>query len=286
MLRLFHTRPIGTRFPRSVVAAGAFTTSITLKYGVPDDSGPHQISGRNVRYRVQPSPPAMGTERFEVLSFQLDDGPETPVVLDGSHVPGWLEQDHEPRFRHCFIPAAGLGDQDAARLWDDIVLQGEEEFLIEALRLVAPDVDRVFFVETSGGGRSAYVRRKGYDTAEPVHSLGGGMLRLFELALGIVQARGGLLFVDEIENGLHYQVQSDLWSLIFEAAERFDVQVFATTHSWDCIEAFQRAATDHPAEGELIRLHRTETDAGPEIGARVVDEDDLAIVTRQAIEVR
>lgn len=60
------------------------------------------------------------------------------------------------------------------------------------------------------------------------------------------------------------------------------MQVFATTHSWDCIEAFQHAAVAHPATGELIRLHRSDTG----IAATVADEADLAIITRQAIEVR
>ena len=44
--------------------------------------------------------------------------------------------------------------------------------------------------------------------------------------------------IDEFENGLHYSVQKKVWNIIFTLAEKFNVQVFATTHSDDCIKAF------------------------------------------------
>ena len=66
-------------------------------------------------------------------------------------------------------------------------------------------------------------------------------------------------------------------------AHRLNVQVFATTHSWDCIEAFQQAAEeDHAEEAMLIRLQNRR--AG--VVATLFDEEDLGIVTRELIEVR
>lgn len=109
------------------------------------------------------------------------------------------------------------------------------------------------------------------------------MNRLFELALGLVSVgAGGTFLVDEVDSGLHFTTLVDVWRLIFETAARLDVQVVATTHSWDCIEAFQLAAASHPSEGVLVRLQRIE-DA---IRAEVFSEDDLAIITRESIEVR
>lgn len=122
-------------------------------------------------------------------------------------------------------------------------------------------------------------------SSEPVtlRSMGDGMVRLFHLALALVNSKGGLLLVDEIENGLHYSVYEDLWNLVFRTARDLDVQVFATTHSWNCIEAFQKAAcADVASEGYLIRLGWKRD----EVVATVYDESDLAIVTRDHIEVR
>ncbi len=92
-----------------------------------------------------------------------------------------------------------------------------------------------------------------------------------------------MLLIDEVDTGLHYSVLPDLWKLIFEVAHRLNVQVFATSHSWDCIQAFQQAtANNENEEGVLIRLEERKTG----VGAVVFDERALAIVTREQIEVR
>ena len=61
------------------------------------------------------------------------------------------------------------------------------------------------------------------------------------LALSMSEAIGGLLLVDEIENGLHHSVQEEVFSMLLNLAKSFDVQIFATTHSDECIRAAHRA---------------------------------------------
>ncbi|RKZ79523.1 MAG: hypothetical protein DRR19_24870 [Candidatus Parabeggiatoa sp. nov. 1] len=57
------------------------------------------------------------------------------------------------------------------------------------------------------------------------------MSRTLQLVLSMLQAKGGFLLIDEFENGLHYAVQPQL-------STESNIQVFATTHSWDCVRAF------------------------------------------------
>jgi AAA15 family ATPase/GTPase len=109
------------------------------------------------------------------------------------------------------------------------------------------------------------------------------MLRALGISLALVNAKDGILLIDEFENGLYYSVQPDLWRLIFRVASRLNVQVFAITHSWDCIEAFQQASrSEQEVEGLLIRL---ESKKGS-IVATLFDERQLGIATREHIEVR
>jgi hypothetical protein len=61
-----------------------------------------------------------------------------------------------------------------------------------------------------------------------------------------------------------------------------DVQIFATTHSWDCLEAFQLAASEDPAEGALLKL----VVKNEKVFANVFRENELAIATRDQIELR
>ena len=90
------------------------------------------------------------------------------------------------------------------------------------------------------------------------------------------------MLIDEFENGLHYAVQLDAWRTVFRLARTRDIQVFATSHSWDTIEAFQKAAAETVEAGALIRLARK----GEVIIPTVFAEDELAIATRDRIEMR
>ncbi len=59
-----------------------------------------------------------------------------------------------------------------------------------------------------------------------------------------VTSAGGCLFVDEIDTGLHYSVMAKMWHLLIETARRLDVQVFASTHSLDCLQALARVCQE------------------------------------------
>ena len=184
-----------------------------------------------------------------------------------------------------FIDANGLNRKEVGELWDSIALTSLEKEILAALRIVAPGVEDISVIgdPTSSRERVTIVKVVGIDEPLPIRSLGDGMQRMLGIALALVNARNGILLIDEIENGLHYSVQLDLWYLIFELARRLNVQVFATSHSWDCIKTFQTAAKeDEQLEGVLIRL---EIKNG-EVSTTQFDEQELAIATQEQIEVR
>jgi AAA15 family ATPase/GTPase len=113
--------------------------------------------------------------------------------------------------------------------------------------------------------------------------MGEGMRRVLSLVLAIANAPGGVVLIDEIENGLHYSVQADVWKAIARAARDADVQVFATTHSWECIEAAHRAFKEAgPYELRYYRLDRR----GSDIGVKSFDERMLDTVEKSDLEVR
>ncbi|AEF97101.1 AAA family ATPase [Methanotorris igneus] len=92
----------------------------------------------------------------------------------------------------------------------------------------------------------------------PINVMGDGILKLLIILSAIYNAKGGFVFIDEIENGLHYSSLEILWKGIFEASKKFNVQIFATTHSWECIEAFSNVHENDAEEGVDIRLYRIE----------------------------
>ena len=181
------------------------------------------------------------------------------------------------------VKPSGLGPGRIAQAWNRINLTDDHDELIKCINIINTRISQVSANFDASHRLVPIVRLEGSSEPIALRSMGDGMVRLFNLALALVNCKGGILLVDEIENGLHYSVHEDLWRFLIKSARVLDVQVFATTHSWDCIEAFQKATReDNSSEGSLIRLGWKRD----EIVATVYDESDLAIVTRDHIEVR
>lgn len=183
-----------------------------------------------------------------------------------------------------FTQADGLNKRKVGELWDNIALTDRETEVLAALRIIAPGVEGTNVVGDSKSERERFpiVKVTGMREPIPIRSLGDGMQRMLGIALALVNAENGILLIDEIENGLHYSVQTDIWRLIFQIAQRLNVQVFATSHSWDCITSFQQAAQEDKQEGVLVRLENKKG----EVVATVFNENKLAIATREQIEIR
>jgi hypothetical protein len=242
---------------------------------LPDRSARVRPLGQEENYVSDDLLPYLSIEMGDSgTSYSLEPTSSQPVVrLNTNEIP-------------CITTSAsGLSGQRLTELWDGIALTDLEDDVLSALKLIAPGVKDLNFVSTplSGSERIPVVRIADINEPLPLYSLGDGMLRTLGISLALVNAKDGLLLIDEFENGLYYTVQPELWRFIFQVARRLNVQVFATTHSWDCIEGFQKAArTAQEEEGLLIRL---ESKKG-EITATLYDKQELGIATREQIEVR
>ena len=193
-----------------------------------------------------------------------------------------------------FLEACGKRERDVDRIWDKIELTPLEKYVLRALRIVEPELEEIRLKPFRSSASSAegerteripVARLERSSEPEPLESLGTGMNRLFNLSLLFTEAKDGFFLVDEIENGLHYSALPKMWELIFEMANDLNAQVFATTHSFDCIQAFQKAADDHPEEGMLYSLRRSAKEKD-KIVAVPYDEEELKSVARSHIEVR
>lgn len=183
------------------------------------------------------------------------------------------------------IPASGLTPEAISYWWDSVTLTDAEERIVDCLRILAP-VKRISLVERPGslGQRMVVLKLEGERDPIPLGSFGDGMRKMFGFALGLEAARESkMLLIDEIENGIHYSVHPSLFRFVLQAAQRNDVQVFATTHSWDCVMGFQQALSEHPdIDAVAIRLYNE----GDQIGASVLGREDIQIATRDGIDFR
>ncbi len=138
-----------------------------------------------------------------------------------------------------------------SKLWDQVSLTDYKKTVIKTLHLVDPKILDLDF----NSHDEAFIRHDELGKL-PLKRMGDGINRILTIILKMVTCENGYLLIDEFENGLHYSVQEKLWEIIFQLAKKLNIQVFATTHSNDTIDAFSEVATTNPsyADAQLIKL--------------------------------
>ena len=198
---------------------------------------------------------------------------------------GMIDAADTPRVPCVYLdPFSSRSTAHLGKLWDSIALTDSAKQVVEAMRIISPDIDDIAMIGSDGSSRSrtAIAKSRLFRSPVSLRTFGDGLNRLFGIVLSLVNAAGGVLLVDEIENGLHYSIQDEVWKVIFRMAAQLQVQVFATSHSWDCVHSFQHAANEYPQTGVLARL----TPKGGSIIPTLFSEEEMRIATRDQIELR
>jgi AAA15 family ATPase/GTPase len=199
--------------------------------------------------------------------------------------------------QHCsYVPSRFRSPHELVDVWDRVALTDYEELALKALRTIDPDILNLAFIKNAqqhrGPGirrheseeRIAFLKIKNKEKPIPLLSMGDGMSRVLQLILSASQAKDGFLLVDEIENGLHYSVQEKVWGMLFELAEKNNIQIFATTHSEDCVKTFAKVSTERQnVKGCLICLGRSPEG---ETEAAVLNEGQVQTLVQADIELR
>ncbi len=184
-----------------------------------------------------------------------------------------------------YLPSSGMTMKEVGELWDSIALTDDEDAVIDALRIITPTLEKLVMVQAPSAGKDRMLMAKvgQFGSPVPFKSLGEGASHLLSVTLAMIRARGSTLLIDEVAAGIHYSVQEKLWELIFLQADKFGVQVFATTHSWDCVRAIHRAHAQVPQqEASLFRLEN----AASHIKVVAFTSSELEIIANEEVEVR
>jgi hypothetical protein len=189
-----------------------------------------------------------------------------------------------------FISTAALSPEEVLSLFDQVVLTPEEDLLVDALRTIEPDIERIASI---GSDRARFANgvRQGNIVVKllnhrdriPIGSMGDGIWRMLGIASSLVNAKNGILLIDEIDTGLHYSVLSKMWHLVKTTSERLNIQVFATTHSRDCYESLASISRDEISEGSCVTIQRIERNAKQSIS---FSEQEIVAASERGIEVR
>jgi len=190
--------------------------------------------------------------------FRLDSDIRDNIRRNSSRIL-YARQESDFKYIWQMVSTENMSNRKLATLWDLTSLTDLESEVISALNLIDDRVSGVAFVEDMSRGRGSnnripLVKIKGIDEPLPLKSMGDGMTRLFHIIVALVNAKNGILLIDEFENGLHWSVQPKVWDIVFQLSDKLNVQVFATTHSRDCIKGFDQVWNNYPTLGAFFRL--------------------------------
>ena len=282
-LSLFNGRKeIYTRFDNSIIIGdGKFGTYIQQVYigettEIDDDGKRRQL----VKIMYEDDMPK-DLSAFTYISSGLwiaTPKYEFLIRYDNHQVPTTIVKDRCP---FQYVHTIDFNTDDNAILFDRVAMTPEEKYIIQALNIINPNIEKLNFLNSDDiKGRRIPLVSIG-DKRYRLSSMGDGINRILTIILALLNCKDGVLLLDEFETGLHYSVQDQLWEIIFMLSEKLNVQVFVTTHSNDCVSSFAR--TNKQGVGQLIRLVNHNGDIVPTI---LDDIEELRFASDNSVEMR
>jgi AAA15 family ATPase/GTPase len=120
---------------------------------------------------------------------------------------------------------------DLAQRLDKVIIEKHKEEIIQPLK----EIDNKI-VGFELGTKNIINFDIGLDRLIPANLMGDGVLKLLSICTNIYSAKGGVLLIDEIDNGLHFSTLKLLWKAIFSASKKNNCQLFVTSHNFELIK--------------------------------------------------
>ena len=130
-------------------------------------------------------------------------------------------------------------------------LNGEKEKVISFLQRIDSSISDIVTLSVNGTSQLYINTNK---KLLPVQFSGDGINKLLYIVLSIMDAKDGILLVDEIDTGFHYSMYKDLWKMVADVSHDYNCQVIATTHSYENIIGAVEGAKDYPEDFSYYRL--------------------------------
>ncbi len=187
-----------------------------------------------------------------------------------------------------FVTSESLREREMARIWNEVELQGREMEVVNSMKILHETLDSIRFLGGDETGRtrglpSIVLGFKAGAPRLPIASFGDGTQRLLALSISLEAAKNGTLLIDEIGTGLHWSLMKDMWRLVTKTAVESSIQLFATTHSLDCILGLALLLKEQHRFRDKVAIHKIERRIGNSVsfdGEAIVSATDLGVELR------
>ena len=173
-----------------------------------------------------------------VLRYDLGDGKKNKNAVE------FNEFDRIGTFgisRRSFLNIVYLSPFDhlGGNLFGQIInTERYKRLCVSMLQLFDPCIDDLLLLKETHSGRPVECVHHCQLGSMPISTYGDGIKKVLSIANGLAKAQNGILLIDEIETAIHAKYYKDIFSFIQLASQKFNVQVFITTHSLEAIDQF------------------------------------------------
>jgi predicted ATP-dependent endonuclease of OLD family len=171
-----------------------------------------------------------------------------------------------------------------AEKYNQIALEakGESRFE-EIMREVEPRLKRLRYARLPGTTSPLVFVDLGLSRSVPSTQMGQAFNRILHIYAEILTSKTNVLLIDEIENGIFSESLPLIWKGLLAVCEQQDVQIFATTHSRECVMAAHEAARERGKDE--LSVQRLQLVKG-NIEAVRLGEPHLEMAAEMGLEVR
>ncbi|MBW1615879.1 MAG: ATP/GTP-binding protein [Deltaproteobacteria bacterium] len=155
----------------------------------------------------------------------------------------------------CLFLPSKMFIEKMIRTLNDLMVEKKLDPIISVLQKIEPNITDIRI-----GAKNIIYIDVGGNNLLPINIMGDGMIRILTFLTSLADTKNGVVLIDEIENGLHYSSMNIAWNAILTACKAYNVQLIATTHSYEAIEALSNAYAEIEPQGDDIRLYRLDKD--------------------------
>ncbi|NNC03114.1 AAA family ATPase [Corallococcus exiguus] len=158
----------------------------------------------------------------------------------------------------------------------DAVFSDLKPTVLDLLKQFDPDIEDLEILKRPRNDAAIYLRHRRLGRA-PLSTFGDGMRRVLLMGVSLATVQGGILLVDEIESAIHTRALDASFRWLIQACQRLDVQLFATTHSLEAVDALLAASTS--SSDDLV-VYRLESKDG-NTRAKRFSQDQLTVLREE-----
>lgn len=155
------------------------------------------------------------------------------------------------------VPFAHKGPATGVREYSKSVKEKHNLKCLELIKKIDNDINDIAILLSSGGHTpELFVDHKRLGLM-PISNLGDGIRRLFFIANSLVECEGGVLLIDELESTIHFNALKLFSDWFTQAIKDMNIQVFATTHSLECVDAVLASSIESLDDLSLFKISST-----------------------------